>query len=144
MATPQELAEGLKERMQTISGLRCFDTMHPSPPPPAACVLGPTENTTYDLSFDSDGEPGLWSPQFEIEIFANAADPGRAQQALRAYVSPRGDKSIPAALNRDTTLGGRAQFTRVVRISGRPVLVDTAGVLLLRTSLAVEVTAEAT
>ena len=140
MATPQQLAEGLRDRLRTISGLRAYDTMAAKPEPPAACVLGPTAATEYDLTFQ--GDAGLWKPVFEIEVFVSAADLGRAQQALRAYVSPAGDKSIPAAIYGDVTLGGVADFARVLRISRTPVLVETAGGQLLSTSLAVEVTAE--
>lgn len=143
MATPQELAEGLRDALRTISGLRAYDTMPEKPEAPAACVLGPTAATEYDLTFQNAID-GLWRPVFEISVFVSRVDVARGQQALRAYVSPVGDKSIPAALYGDPTLGGRAEFTRVLRISTDPVIVETSGGQLLRTTLAVEVTALAT
>jgi hypothetical protein len=139
VATPQELAEGLRDVLRTISGLRVYDTMNPKPEPPAACILGPTAATEYDVTLDG-GDDGLWRPVFDIEVFVASSELPRAQQALRAYVSPKGDKSIPAAIYGDPTLGGRAQFARVTRISRSPVLVETSGGQMLNTVLSCEVT----
>lgn len=133
MATPQEVADALAVALRTISGLRVYDTASMKPEVPAACVLGPTTGTGYDESFD-----GLWRPVFEVEVFVNAADPSRGQQALRAYVAPTGAKSIPAAIYGDPTLGGVVNFARVVRVTRNPVLVDSAGGQVLSTALAVE------
>ena len=135
MSTVQQLAQGLANRCETISGLRCYSVMHPKPEPPAMCVAGPIR-WTYDETME-----GYWRPVFEVWVLVNPADLYRGEQALHTYLAPTGPKSIPAALYGDTTLGGVADDTRVLGGTRPPAVVETAGGQLLGCALEVEVLA---
>jgi len=135
MSTVQELAEGLRQRGETISGLRCYPVMHPKPEPPALCVNGPVR-WTYDETFE-----GYWRPVFELWILVNPADLYRGEQALHSYLAPSGPRSIPAAVNGDPSLGGVADSTRLLGGSRPPAVVETAGGQLLGAAIEVEVLA---
>lgn len=135
MASVGELAEGLARRCETIPGLRCYPVMHPKPEPPAVCVGGPIR-WTYDETTD-----GTWRPVFEVWVFVNPADLYRAQQSLFTYLAPTGQKSIPAAIYGDPTLGLDGVETRVLGGTRPPTEAETAGGRLLGCALEVEVTA---
>ena len=124
------LAKGLMLRCQTIRGLRCYDIMHPDPPPPALCVGGPVR-WTYDETWD-----GVWRPVFELWVYVNPANLPDAQRQLFAYVAPTGPQSIPAAVYADTSLGGVAHDTKLLGGPRGATLVDQGGSLL---SLVLEV-----
>jgi hypothetical protein len=135
VSTVEQLAQGLKHRGETISGLRCYAETHPKPEPPAMTVSGPIR-WTYDETMD-----GYWRPVFECWVFVNSANLPLAQHALYAYLAPSGPQSIPAAIYGDPSLGGAASDTRVLGGSRPPSVVETAGGSLLGAALEVEVTA---
>ena len=132
-ASVRDLALGLKERCQTIPGLRCYEVVPPKPEPPALCVSGPVR-WTYDDTFDA-----VWRPVFELLVYVNPANLPLAQEALFAYVAPTGRQSIPAAIYGDPSLGGVANDTRVLGGSRAAQVVETAGGSLLSLALEVEV-----
>jgi hypothetical protein len=135
VSTVQQLAQGLAARGETIAGLRCYAVMAPKPEPPALCVHGPIR-WTYDETFE-----GYWRPVFELWLFVNPADLGRAEQTLHSYLAPSGQRSLPAAILGDPTLGGVADTTRVLGGTRPPAVVDSAGGQLLGCALEVEVLA---
>ena len=133
VATVRDLALGLRERCDTIPGLRCYDIMSPKPEPPAVCVNGPIR-WSYDETMDA-----YWRPVFELWVYVNPANLVDAQRQLYAYVAPTGRQSLPAALYADTTRGGVAQDVRVLGGVRPASLVETAGGSLLGLALEVEV-----
>jgi hypothetical protein len=130
-----DLARGLADRCETISGLRCYPLMHPKPEPPAVCIGGPIR-WEYDSTFDA-----TWRPVFEVWVFVAAADLRSSQEALFAYLAPTGTRSIPAAIYKDTRLGGTAEEVKVLGGARPPSVTETAGGQLLGCALEVEVTA---
>ena len=74
-ASVADLARGLRNRCETIAGLKCYDIMHPTPAAPAVCVNGPVR-WTYDETMD-----GVWRPVFELWIYVNPANLPDAQRA---------------------------------------------------------------
>ena len=129
-ASVLDLARGLRDRCETIPGLKCYDVMHPSPAPPAVCVNGPVR-WTYDETFDAH-----WRPVFELWVYFNPANLPDAQRQLFAYVAPTGPLSIPAAIYGDPSLGGVANDTRILGGPRGAAVVDQGGSLL---SLVLEV-----
>lgn len=138
VATIQELKAGLKARLETISGARAFAVQPAAPPDNALSVLGPVR-WTYRSSFD-----GHTDYVFEVGVYLAAADLGRAQSRLDAYLAPSGSASIKAAIEGGSppgTLGGVCDYARVVGGNEYGRLVDVAGSQMLHTVVEVEVVA---
>ena len=135
MSSVPDIVRGLARACDDIPGLRCYPEMAAKPEPPALCVGGPIR-WEYDTSFDA-----TWRPVFEVWVFVQAADLRSSQQALFEYLAPTGTRSIPAALYRDTRLGGAAEEVKVLGGVRPPAVTDTAGGQLLGCALEVEVTA---
>jgi len=135
MSSVQQLAQGLANRCDTISGLRCYAAVPPAPQPPAMYVRGPMR-WTYDDTFE-----GYWRPIFELWVVVNPADTFRAEQALHTYLAPTGQHSIPAAVYGDPTLGGVADTTRCLGGTAPPGMVQFDSGPLLGCAIEVEVLA---
>lgn len=134
MASLSDIRKGLAERMHSITGLRTYAYMHPKPEVPAICISGPKVGTQYDDTFS-----GTWMPLFDVWLFVNPQDLVRAQQTLDTYLDNSGTKSLRAALDADSALGGLGVSCRFVGISQEPRLVDTAGAQLLGAAVSVEI-----
>lgn len=130
---------GLKARFAAYlpDGVRCYAEEPASPATPAVIVYGPIEGTRYDTDFDG---VVLWN--FAVIVLVPPADLTRAQDAMNAYLSPTGARSLRAALREDESLGGVAHYARVIGVEEPPRLVDDAGVKHLRACVRVEVRAE--
>ena len=141
MASVQEIKSGLKARLETISGARAFAVQPANPPDNALTVLGPVR-WAYSQDFD-----GRTTYTFEVGVYLNPADLGRAQTRLDAYVAPTGAASIKAAVEGASpgsppgTLGGVCDYARVVGGNEYGRLVDVAGSQMLHAVVEVEVVA---
>jgi hypothetical protein len=96
---------------------------------------------TYDQSWpiDCDDVPTLW--HFDIWVLINlSVGLNRAQNELNDFISPRGRRSVLAAFGRDSTLGGRVDYIRLVG-GGAYGTSDVAGVRCLAASVRAEVQA---
>lgn len=107
-ASLQEVKAELAARAQAIVGLRCYSETPPVPQPPALGVRGPIR-WTYNVSMQGD-----WSVTFAVDIFVNPQDLIRAQQALDAYISPFGDKSVSSMLEDTIVTPGVIQSVNVI------------------------------
>lgn len=160
MADIAAIREGLKARLETITGLRAFAYIPDSVPIPAA-VVGPPE-TDFDLTM----RRGADTLRFPIRVYACRTNERAAQAKLDSFfetnngeqrlvdedgvyltdesgaylVLDAAAQSVKAAIEGDTTLGGAAQTLRVVRASGYGVY-DIAGVPVLGAEWLVEVIA---
>jgi hypothetical protein len=133
-----ELKTGMKDRLATISGARPFATQPAVPPDNCLSVLGPVR-WTYSTDFD-----GRALYTFEVGVYLNASDLGRAQTRLDAYLAPTGAASIRTAVEGGSppgTLGGVCDYARVVGGTEYGRLVDVAGSQMLHTVVEVEVVA---
>jgi hypothetical protein len=110
-ATVSEAAEGLRERLATIVGLRTYEYLADSFQPPAAMVN--IDNVDYHQAF-AGGDPVY---TFTVTLFVARAEERTAQRKLDDYLSYSGDKSVREAIENDTTLGGRIE-TCVVTSGG--------------------------
>ena len=107
-AKVSEAAEGLRERLATITGLRTFEYLSDTFQPPAAMVN--IDNVDYHQAF-AGGDPVY---TFTVTLFVARAEERTAQRKLDEYLSYGGDKSVRAAIENDTSLGGRVETCVVV------------------------------
>ena len=99
MASMTALRDGLKVRLATISGLRCFDVWPDTISVPAAIVV--PKSQSMKLTFGGDYKHHT----FEITVAVQQGTLRTAQDALDAYWSDTGSSSIEAAILGDPTLG---------------------------------------
>lgn len=131
-STIDQLRAGLKARLATVSGLRAQATMTEDPVPPAAVVM--PKRGAFDQTFD-----GKASYVFEVHLYMQLGDLNRAQTALDAYLSLSGANSLAVAVAADPTLGGVADYARVVGFEDYAAVVDQGGTMRLGARLQVEI-----
>jgi hypothetical protein len=100
--------DGLKTRLQTISGLRVWDVIPDQVTPPGA-VVG-----QLDFTFDIDNARGLDLANVDIYVIVQRFDARSGQNKLDEYLGS-GAKSIKTAIEGDKTLGGVVNTLRVTR-----------------------------
>lgn len=99
-ATVSQVADGIKTRLQTISGLRVFNYQPEQLNPPVAY---PSLNSiNYHRSFQGGNVEMDWSVLVIVGRYLDRV----AHQQLDGYLSFSGATSIRAAIEGDTTLGG--------------------------------------
>jgi len=100
-ATISQVKDGLKARIQTISGLRAFDYQ---PDHVNAPFAFPTLDTiTYHQTGMGTGGVVM---NFTVTLIVNRAVERTAQDQLDQYMSWDGAQSLRAAIEADRTLGG--------------------------------------
>ena len=100
-ATISQVKDGLKARIETISGLRAFDHQPDQVNPPFAW---PTlDEIRYHQTGMSSGGVVM---DFTITLVVQRVTERVAQDALDQYMSWSGVKSLRAAIEADRTLGG--------------------------------------
>ena len=100
-ATISQVKDGLKARIETISGLRAFDHQPDQVNPPFAW---PTlDEIRYHQTGMSSGGVVM---DFTITLVIQRVSERIAQDALDQYMSWSGTKSLRAAIEADRTLGG--------------------------------------
>jgi hypothetical protein len=104
---PSQVRDGLKTRLQTISGLRAYDLIPDTVTPPAA-VVG-----QLDFTFDIDNARGLDQAQVDVLVIVQRFSERSGQDLLDAYLAGSGVGSIKAAIEGDRTLGGAVNTLRV-------------------------------
>lgn len=106
MATVRDIREGIDDRLATISGLRHSAVVPSTLNPPHAFVK--RSATTFGVSMDGEDDV-----TFAITIAVDWTNPRTAQQALDEYLAGTGVKSIKAAIDEDSTLGGVVDYAHV-------------------------------
>ena len=136
MGSLSEIKAGIKAACVAYlpNDVRCYAEEPPNPQPPAVWPYGPVEGTQYDQSFD-----GLTRYFFAVCVALPPGDLVRAEEAMNAYLSPTGSRSLRAALYAAPSLGGAADSVRVIGVEEPPRLVDAAGSQVLRASVRLEV-----
>jgi len=104
---PSQVRDGLKTRLQTISGLRAYDLIPDTVTPPAA-VVG-----QLDFTFDIDNARGLDQAQVDVLVIVQRFSERSGQDLLDTYLAGSGASSIKAAIEGDRTLGGAVNTLRV-------------------------------
>jgi hypothetical protein len=104
---PSQVRDGLKTRLQTITGLRAYDLIPDTVVPPCA-VVG-----QLDFTFDIDNARGLDQAQVDVLVIVQRFSERAGQDKLDAYLAGSGSTSIKAAIEGDRTLGGTVNTLRV-------------------------------
>ena len=131
-ATVSQVAAGLAARMATISGLRTFTYQPEQLNPPFAY---PQRNSvTYHRAVGGGDVVMDWS----VFVIAGRWTDRTAHALLDEFLSFSGTKSIRAAIEGDTTLGGVCQ-TLIVRSGLDISSLEAAGAEFLQIQLQVEV-----
>ena len=104
---PSQVRDGLKTRLQTITGLRVYDLI-PEPVTPPCAVVG-----QLDLTFDIDNARGLDQANVDVYVIVQRFSERAGQDKLDAYLAGSGASSIKTAIEGDRTLGGVVNTLRV-------------------------------
>ena len=126
---------GLKTRLATITGLRCYETIPDQFSPPAAIVGMPTS-----INFDFTYQRATDRVTYPVRLLVAKATDRSAQERLEQYLDGSGSLSVKAAIEADPSLGGAANVTRVLSAQGLGVY-DMGGVSYLGCDFTVEVIA---
>jgi len=134
MATVAAIRDGLAVRLETIAGLRVFDTYPDQSNLPAAIVDGP-QRIDYHATF-----AGTADYEFTVLVLVSAgAGLKRAIDALDDYLAVSGTKSIKAAIEGDGQLSNTVHDT-TVREAFDVGLLEDAGSTYVGAKFRVEVT----
>ena len=104
---PSQVRDGLKTRLQTITGLRAYDLIPDTVVPPCAIV------GQLDFTFDIDNARGLDQAQVDVLVIVQRFSERAGQDKLDAYLAGTGSSSIKTAIEGDRTLGGTVNTLRV-------------------------------
>jgi hypothetical protein len=104
---PSQVRDGLKTRLQTITGLRAYDLIPDTVVPPCA-VVG-----QLDFTFDIDNARGLDQAQVDVLVIVQRFSERAGQDKLDGYLAGSGSSSIKTAIEGDRTLGGTVNTLRV-------------------------------
>lgn len=110
MGSVSSARDGLKTRLQTISGLNCYDVLPEIIEVPAAIVRPGDPFVIFDATMGRGSDDLV----FTVTICVARVDEVAAQDALDAYLAGSGASSVKAAIEGDGTLGGVAHFSRVL------------------------------
>ena len=100
--------DGLKTRLQTITGLRAFDLIPEVPTPPCAIV------GQLDFTFDIDNQRGLDQASVDVYVIVQRISERAGQDKLDLYLAGSGTGSVKTALESDRSLGGLVDTLRVI------------------------------
>ena len=131
-ATVSQVADGLKARLATISGLRTFSYQPEQENPPFAYPQ--INRIDYHRAYAGGDVVMDWTVYVIVGRWLDRT----AHAALDDYLSYSGSKSVRAAIEGDTTLGGVCQ-TLIVRSGADITSLDANGAQFLVIQLQVEV-----
>ena len=131
-ATVSQVADGLKARLATISGLRTFSYQPEQENPPFGYPQ--INRIDYHRAYAGGDVVMDWT----IYVIVGRWLDRTAHAALDDYLSYSGSKSIRAAIEGDPTLGGVCQ-TLIVRSGADITSLDANGAQFLVIQLQVEV-----
>ncbi|CAB4157803.1 hypothetical protein UFOVP689_50 [uncultured Caudovirales phage] len=131
-ATVSQVATGLQTRLATISGLRTFNYQPEQENPPFAYPQ--INSINYHRAYQGGDVVMDWT----IYVIVGRWLDRTAHAALDDYLSYSGSKSVRAAIEGDTTLGGVCQ-TLIVRSGADITSLDAGGAQFLVIQMQVEV-----
>lgn len=105
------IRDGIRDRLETIDGLRGYDTMSTVLNVPAAVVVPDDPMVTYNEAMG----PVTALLHFNVVVLVSKSSDRAAQDALDAYLAPSGVSSVKAAV--EGTLGGTADDAQVTTAS---------------------------
>jgi len=136
MATLTAIRDGLKDNLETISGLTAYEYVPDWIEPPIALVA--PLNT---LNYDSTMARGSDTYEIPIVVYISRVDAQTAQDGVDAYLASSGATSVKAAIESDPTLGGAAMSVRVISATDYGEYEVTQGTSFLGVTFNIEVIA---
>lgn len=136
MATFSSIRDGLKTRLETISGLSAYDYVPDFIDPPVA-LIAPLNTLNYDATMAR----GADTYAVPVILYIARIDAQTAQDGVDAYLASTGSTSIKAAIEGDPTLGGAAMSVRVISATDYGEYEVTQGTSFLGVTFNVEVIA---
>jgi hypothetical protein len=115
-AKVNEIAAGLRVNLATVNGLRVFDHVPDVFAPPCAFVM--FDSVDYNNAFRT-GNPRY---TFTVTLVVGRTSDRAAQLAINDYLDTTGAKSIFAAIESDSDLGGKAQDLVVLRAENMRII----------------------
>lgn len=103
-----KVRDALGKNIETISGIRIYDTIPDVVVPPCA-VVG-----QLDFTFDVNNARGLDSASVDVYVIVQRISERAGQDKLDELLAGSGPKSIKTALESDRTLGGLVDTLRVI------------------------------
>jgi hypothetical protein len=136
MATFSSIRDGLKTRLETISGLSAYDYVPDFIDPPVALVA-PLNSLNYDATMAR----GADTYAVPVILYIARIDAETAQDGVDAYLASTGGSSVKAAIEADPTLGGAAMSVRVISATDYGEYEVTQGTSFLGVTFNIEVIA---
>lgn len=130
-AAPSAIRDSLKTALETISGLRVYDTIPGTINVPCVIVEPDDPYVTYDQTLD-----GLATLRFTLLLLVQLGNDRTAQDNLDGYIVTSGATSVPAAVS--GRLASTVADARVVEVS-RPKVESYNGVDYLAVEFSVVV-----
>jgi hypothetical protein len=103
-----KVRDALGKNIETISGIRIYDTIPDVVVPPCA-VVG-----QLDFTFDVNNARGLDQASVDVYVIVQRISERAGQDKLDELLAGSGPKSIKTALESDRTLGGLVDTLRVI------------------------------
>ena len=136
MAALTSIRDGLKTRLETISGLTASEFVPDYIVPPIALVA-----PLNSLNYDSTMGRGADTYEIPIVVYISRIDAQTSQDEVDAFLASSGATSIKAAIEGDPTLGGAAMSVRVVSATDYGEYEVTQGTSYLGVTFNIEVIA---
>lgn len=136
MAALTSIRDGLKTRLETISGLTASEYVPDYIVPPIALVA-----PLNSLNYDSTMARGADTYEIPVILYISRIDAQTSQDEVDSYLASSGSNSVKAAIEGDTTLGGAAMSVRVISASDYGEYEVTQGTSFLGVTFNIEVIA---
>ncbi len=127
------IAAALATTISTATGITSFGYAPGQVVPPAAVVIPNRPAILYGQTFDGEVTINLLAI-----VMLSAANDNTGQAALNAVISSSGTKSIAAAVQGDTKLGGTCEFAIVQQVT-QYGLIEYAGQQYMGATFTVQV-----
>jgi len=114
MAAPTlaELRAGLATNLATIADTQISAYMLAQPTPPTIQIL------PEEIDYDGAMQRGMDTWRITVQAFVGLVSDIGAQKRLDLMLAPTGSTSVKAAVESDTTLGGKCDDLRVTQATG--------------------------
>jgi hypothetical protein len=103
-----QVRAAIGKNIESISGIRIYDTIPDVVVPPCA-VVG-----QLDFTFDVNNARGLDSASVDVYVIVQRISERTGQEKLDELLAGTGPKSIKTAIESDRTLGGLVDTLRVI------------------------------
>ena len=126
-----KVRDAIAKNIESISGIRVYDTIPDVVVPPCAIV------GQLDFTFDIDNARGLDQASVDVYVIVQRISERAGQDKLDELLAGTGTKSIKTALESDRTLGGLVNTLRVLTAESGTYISGDVTFLSYRYNLAI-------